>query len=98
MTTGHEAGLAGHYDSTRDTAGFTDEVPIEARRQVTISVRFSEEEIAALRNRAEELGIKVTAFIRAAALDAERPLDRAALARLAAGVEEQAHRLRTSLR
>ncbi|WP_188548958.1 plasmid mobilization protein [Sediminivirga luteola] len=73
-------------------------MPIEARRQVTISVRFSEEEIAALRNRAEELGIKVTAFIRAAALDAERPLDRAALARLAAGVEEQAHRLRTSLR
>jgi hypothetical protein len=39
----------------------------------------------------------VTAFIRSAALQAERPLDREAIASLAAGVEAQVHQLREAV-
>lgn len=69
-----EAELADYYNRTQDTSDFDDgeEVSITVRRDVTISVRFSVEEIAELRARAEEAGVKVTPFIRAAAL--ERPV------------------------
>jgi uncharacterized protein (DUF1778 family) len=88
-----EADLAAHYNQTRDLSGFDLEngEPISVRRSVTISVRFSEEEIAQLRERAEQAGVKVTSFIRAAALEATSPVDRAALGELARELEKRAH-------
>lgn len=88
-----EADLAAHYNQTRDLSGFDLEngEPISVRRSVTISVRFSEEEIARLRARAEQSGVKVTSFIRAAALEATSPVDRAALGELARELEKRAH-------
>lgn len=76
-----EAELAQHYDETRDLTDFEGgvEEPVEVRRNVTISVRFSDEEMATLRARADEAGEKVTAYIRAAALQQAAPLDRARL-------------------
>jgi predicted DNA binding CopG/RHH family protein len=86
-----DAELAEHYNETGDLSDFEGSEPFVVRRSVTISVRFSADEIEALRRQAEAAGIKVTAFIRSAALEAERPLDRAAIASLAAGVEAQVH-------
>lgn len=76
-----EAELAQQYDETRDLSDFEGgaEEPVEVRRNVTISVRFSDEEMATLRDRAEDAGEKVTAYIRAAALQQAAPLDRARL-------------------
>lgn len=76
-----EAELSKHYDETRDLSGFEDGTveSVEVRRNVTISVRFSDEEIALLRERAEGAGTKVTAFIRAAALQQAAPVDRVQL-------------------
>lgn len=73
-----EAELADYYDQTHDLSEFEggEEFPVEVRRNVTISVRFSEEEMALLRTRAEAVGEKVTAYIRAAALQQASPLDR----------------------
>lgn len=65
-----EAELADMYNETRDVVGFVDSPePVEVRRGVTISVRFSDDEMQALRARATEAGVKVTAFIRSAALE-----------------------------
>lgn len=88
-----EAELADYYNHTMDVSGFDggSEVPIKVGRKVTISVRFSEEEIEALRGRAEAAGVKVTSYIRAAALEAANPVDRATLARLAQDLERRAH-------
>lgn len=75
-----EAKLARKYQDSRDLAGFeTEGEPVEVRRNVTISVRFSDQEIALLRAKAEQAGIKVTAYIRAAALEHGTPLDKQAL-------------------
>ena len=73
-----EAELAKRYEETRDLSGFEggSVEPVEVRRNVTISVRFSDEELAVLRARAEAAGTKVTAYIRAAALQQAAPLDR----------------------
>lgn len=94
------AELADYYNRTGDLSEFegtsTELVKI-GRRDVTISVRFSADEIDALRRHAETAGVKVTAFIRSAALEAERPLDREAIASLAAGVEAQVHQLRDAV-
>ena len=91
----NEAELAEQYNQTHDVSGFESEAePIEVRRNVTISVRFSAEEIDTLRQRADEAGVKVTAYIRSAALEAGRPLDRSALSRRVAVLVEQAHELR----
>ena len=59
-----DAELAEYYNRTQDTSDFDEgeEVPITVRRNVTISVRFSVEEIAELRARAEESGVKVSSF------------------------------------
>lgn len=90
-----EAELAAHYNRTQDTSDFEggEEVPITVKRNVTISVRFSPEEIEELRARAQEAGVKVTSFIRAAALEATSPVDRAALGELARDLEQRAHRV-----
>ncbi len=96
MTKGmSEAELAEYYNRTQDSSDFDEgeEVPITVKRNVTISVRFSVEEIAELRARAEESGVKVTSFIRAAALEATSPVDRAALGELARDLEQRAHRV-----
>jgi hypothetical protein len=88
-----EAELADYYNQTKDLSEFDLEnpEPVSVRRAVTISVRFSEEEITELRARAEQAGVKVTSFIRAAALDASSPIDRARLSELARDLEERAH-------
>ena len=90
-----EAELADHYNETRDLSEFDEEnaSPVTVKRSVTISVRFSDEEIAGLRDRAEQAGVKVTSFIRAAALEATSPVDRIALGELARDLEQRAHKV-----
>jgi len=90
-----EAELAEYYNRTRASSDFDDgeEVPITVKRNVTISVRFSDEEIAELRARAEQAGVKVTSFIRAAALEAASPVDRVALGELARDLGQRAHQV-----
>lgn len=90
-----ERELADYYNETEDLSEFELEQPerVTVRRAVTISVRFSEEEIAALRERADAAGVKVTSFIRAAALEATAPVDLAALSELARALEQDAHRV-----
>lgn len=94
-----EGDIAERYNGTGDVSDFSGETePVEVRRNVTISVRFSAHEMESLRTKAEAVGTKVTAFIRAAALDAERPPpDLAALAEATAAVEQQLHHVRESL-
>lgn len=60
---------------------------------MTISVRSSDNEIAELRARAKQAGVKVTSFFRAAALEASSPDDRAALGELARDLERRAYRV-----
>lgn len=88
-----EAELAAHYNETEDLTEFDQEnpEPVTVKRNVTISVRFSEEEIAELRSRAAKADVKVTSFIRAAALDAANPIDRTELNKLARQLESHAH-------
>ena len=90
-----EAELADYYNETKDVSEFDlgNPEPITVRRNVTISVRFSDEEIAELRARAELAGVKVTSFIRAASLEATSPVDRAALGKLARDLEQRAHQV-----
>jgi len=90
-----EAELADYYNETQDLSGFDEEnvVPVTVKRSVTISVRFSDDEITELRDRAEQAGVKVTSFIRAAALEAASPVDRAALGELARDLEQRAHQV-----
>jgi uncharacterized protein (DUF1778 family) len=74
-----ERELAEYYNRTEDLSGFDEgaAVPVEpGRRDVTISVRFSAEEIEAVRAAADGVGEKVTAYIRAAALDGAAPAAR----------------------
>lgn len=90
-----EAELAEHYDRTHDVSEFDESAayPVEVRRNVTISVRFSEEEIEALRREAEAAGVKVTAYIRAAALQASSPVDRKRLQDALRAVSEDVARV-----
>ncbi|MGH3470744.1 MAG: plasmid mobilization protein [Nocardioidaceae bacterium] len=90
-----EAELAEYYNRTQDTSDFDggEEVPVTVRRNVTISVRFSDKEIEELRARAEQAGVKVTSFIRTASLEATSPVDRAALGELARDLEQRAHQV-----
>lgn len=94
-----ESEIADRYNGTGDVSDFSGAIePVEVRRNVTISVRFSESEMESLRTKAETAETKVTAFIRAAALDAERPPpDLNALAEETAAVERQLQHLRESL-
>lgn len=80
-----DADLADYYNSTRDLSEFDGgEVVSSARqaqpetRSVTISVRFSPSELARVEKLAHAAGMRLTAFIRAAALATEEPpVDRA---------------------
>ncbi|MGC0145030.1 plasmid mobilization protein [Pseudactinotalea sp. Z1732] len=89
------AAEAEYYNETRDLSGFDEENPVNvtSTRSVTISVRFSEEEITQVRSQAEEAGLKVTSFIRAASLEATSPVDRAELVELARDLERRAHQV-----
>jgi Mobilization protein NikA len=74
--TSDERKLAREYQNSRDLSGFeTEREPVEVRRNVTISVRFSDGEIAQLRDRADQAGMKVTAYIRSASLEHGLPVD-----------------------
>jgi predicted DNA binding CopG/RHH family protein len=102
MTDMTEAELAEHYDRTRDISDFDDEHPIPLTRRrldISISVRFSSEEIEALRARAEAAGMKVTQFIRAVVLQHQgaEPIDISALRRLAAAVARDVNELQRKL-
>jgi predicted DNA binding CopG/RHH family protein len=90
-----EAELAEYYNETRDFSDFDESAaePVEVRRNVTISVRFSQEEIEALRREAEAAGVKVTAYIRAAALQASSPVDRKSLQEALRAVSEDVARV-----
>lgn len=90
-----DAELADHYNQTQDASDFDEgeDVQVAVRRSVTISVRFSDKEITELRTRADQAGVKVTSFIRAAALEASSPVDRAALGQLARDLEQRAHQV-----
>jgi hypothetical protein len=68
MTEAEEAEWWYEHRDQADDAFPGPEVAVEVRRNVTISVRFSDEEIEKLRARADDAGVKVTALIRAAAL------------------------------
>jgi Mobilization protein NikA len=75
-----EAELARGYQTSHDLSGFeTDGEPVEVRRNVTISIRFADREIAEVREMAEQAGMKVTAYIRAAALEHGLPVDKPAI-------------------
>ncbi|HEX2177662.1 MAG TPA: CopG family antitoxin [Nocardioidaceae bacterium] len=90
-----EAELADYYDQTHDVSEFDEDgaYPTEVRRNVTISVRFSEEEIARLRAQADALGMKVTQLIRSAALE-----DRESVLRALKQLEKQTQQLGSLIR
>lgn len=79
-----DAELAEYYDQNRDQASWAQPRPVSSNRlEVTISVRFTAAEIAAIRIRAEAAGLKPTAYIRRLALTGEQPpLDRGQLSSL----------------
>jgi hypothetical protein len=79
-----EAEIAERYYERRHEDGDWDEperLDKPVRLDVTLSVRFSREELEAVRTAAEQAGIRPTAFIRQAAVEAvsRRPVDRARL-------------------
>lgn len=61
---------------------------------MTISVRFSAEEIAAIRQRAETADMKVTAYIRQAAIRDGASIDRDKVARAVAAVSSDLDQVR----
>lgn len=79
-----DAELADYYDSHRDLTTWGPPEPRNAstRLDVTISVRFSADELAAVRASAEAAGLKTTTYIRQLVLAADQaPLDRMRLAK-----------------
>jgi hypothetical protein len=74
-----EAEAASYYSETEDLTGFDGgeivelESPPAGTRSVTLSIRLSPEELQTLAQRAEAAGIKLTTYIRGAALQAEAP-------------------------
>lgn len=100
----NEAELADYYDRTHDLSGFDLEHPEpitgpRRRLDVTISVRFSPEEIDLLRAEAERADLKITTFIRTLALQhaAGPVLDRAALRKHLATVADELRALERQL-
>jgi len=74
-----EADAANYYNETHDLSGFNGgevaelESPPTGSRSVTLSIRLSPEELQTLGQRAAAAGMKVTTYIRGAALKAEAP-------------------------
>lgn len=75
----------GHYQRRDDEGEWGEPEPVvkPARLEATLSVRFTREELDAVREAAERAGMKPTTFIREAAVAAvaRQPLDRARLER-----------------
>jgi hypothetical protein len=69
-----DAELADYYDQHRNLTGWSEPEPLQGpeRLDVTISVRFTPAEIAAIRARAEAANLKPTAYIRRCALADEQ--------------------------
>lgn len=75
-------------------ADWREPVPVTVRRNVTISVRFSADEIAAIRRQADAAGMKVTSYIRQAALSSGEAIDRDKVARAVAAVSKDLDHVR----
>ena len=73
-----------YYERRYDDDEWTDPEPVDkpARLTMTLSVRFTAEELEAVRAMAEQLGMKPTALVRQAAVEAlaENPVDRVRVA------------------
>lgn len=91
-----DAELADYYEQHRD-ADWREPEPLQRseRLDVTISVRFTRAEVAAIRSRADAAGLKPTAYIRRCATDAEElPIDRGRLTRSVAALSRDLEDLR----
>ena len=89
--------LADYYDKHRELTRWSEPQPTDKpeRLDVTISVRFTATELAAIRARADAAGVKPTAYIRACALTVDQPpLDRARLSRSVAALARDLDDLR----
>lgn len=75
-------------------ADWGEPIPVTVRRNVTISVRFSADEIDTIRENADAAGMKVTAYIRQAALTGGETIDRDKVARAVATVSDDLDRVR----
>ena len=92
--------LATYYDEHHDPSAWGPAEPVSTERlDVTISVRFTASEIAALRSRAEAAGLRPTTYIRRLALASEEPpLDREQLTRLLDALTRDLNDLRHATR
>lgn len=92
-----DAELAEYYDQHRQVTGWSEPQPTPppGRLDVTISVRFTPTEIAAIRARAEAAGLKPTTYIRRCALvDEQPPIDRGNLSRAVEALSRDLDNLR----
>ncbi|MGH9062553.1 MAG: plasmid mobilization protein [Acidimicrobiales bacterium] len=95
-STATDAELADYYDQHRD-GDWSEPQPVQRpeRLDVTISVRFSSAEIAAVRAQAEAAGLKPTSYIRRCALAPEGPpIDRGELSKSVAALSRDLEHLR----
>lgn len=91
---------ADYYDSTRDLSDFDggEVVTMPETRSVTISVRFSPSELEALEQQANAADMRLTTYIRTAALAAdEPPIDRAEVLDLLDALRHSVERKRTMM-
>lgn len=89
--------LADYYEQHREDREWGDPEPVRRpdRLEVTISVRFTRTEVAAVRARAEVAGLKPTAYIRRCALEVEEPpIDRGKLSQSVAALSRDLEDLR----
>jgi hypothetical protein len=89
--------LAGYYDQHPGEGKWGEPEPLQRpdRLEVTISVRFTRAEVAAVRARAEAAGLKPTAYIRRCALEVEEPpIDRGKLSQSVAALSRDLEDLR----
>lgn len=91
-----DAELADYYDQHPDADwGEPEAVRRPERLEVTLSVRFTRAEIAAIRARAGAAGLKPTAYIRRCALEVEeQPIDRGRLSQSVAALSRDLEDLR----
>jgi len=91
-----DAELASYYDEHRELTDWREPQPkAPDRLDVTISVRFSPAEIAAVRARAASAGLKPTTYIRRCALaNDQAPIDRGQLSRMVEALSRDLEDLR----
>ncbi|MHB8247016.1 MAG: plasmid mobilization protein [Acidimicrobiales bacterium] len=89
--------LADYYEQHREDHQWGEPEPVQRpdRLEVTISVRFTRHEVAAVRARAEAAGLKPTAYIRRCALEVEEPpIDRGKLSQSVTALSRDLEELR----